>query len=334
MHSNGRFHRILNLFRMSLGVILGNRKLLLCSVATTGAAFALIVLMVTAPLISPAIQFWQQVQSKPQTASNVGIRNLRAEAQEENRKISATVSSDHATAYVELDFSDFSSWQALAYIAAGYLLIGFFWSFANVALSHEVLKALNGDEVSIRRGLRFAVGRMRSIFVWSLFAGSIGVLLHLLQPHIKWIGRTLLGSIELMWSVATAFIVPVLIREKTSNPIALVKTSSTTVRNTWGESLAGYWGYTVIAVLGCIPGFSLVFLAMVPAVLGWSATWSWALPIAGLGALGIIGGSIVLFEAAWQVYCCSLYVYATEGVIPAPFSQEQMDEAWTVRRSE
>src|SRR5437764_1193328 len=126
MHRNGHFHRILDLYRMSLGVILANRKLLLCSVATTGMAFAIIVLMV----------------------------------------------------------------------------------------------------------MKFAASPVRSILMWSLFAGWMGVLLHILQPHIKWIGRTLLGSIELMWSVATAFIVPVLIREKTSNPFALVKTSSATVRKT------------------------------------------------------------------------------------------------------
>src|SRR5262252_7050384 len=106
MHSNGRFNRILVLFRMSLGVILDNRKLLLCSVATTGTAFALIVFLVAAPVLPSGIRFFQQVSAIPGDASartatdpQIEINNLQIDAEQPGR-LSASVSSGHATAFV------------------------------------------------------------------------------------------------------------------------------------------------------------------------------------------------------------------------------------------
>ena len=34
---------------------------------------------------------------------------------------------------------------------------------------------------------------------------------------------------------------------------------------------------------------------------------------------------------AGQVYRAALFVYATEGVVPGPFDQTQMDTAWKVK---
>jgi predicted alternative tryptophan synthase beta-subunit len=34
-----------------------------------------------------------------------------------------------------------------------------------------------------------------------------------------------------------------------------------------------------------------------------------------------------------DIFRCALYVYASEGVVPAPYTAELMDAAWKVRKS-
>jgi hypothetical protein len=50
-----------------------------------------------------------------------------------------------------------------------------------------------------------------------------------------------------------------------------------------------------------------------------------------LGALGVIGASIVV-RSATGVYRCALYVFASEGVVPEPYTSEMMNAGWTVKR--
>jgi hypothetical protein len=49
-----------------------------------------------------------------------------------------------------------------------------------------------------------------------------------------------------------------------------------------------------------------------------------------LGVLGVIGASIVV-RSATDVYRCA-YVFASEGVVPEPYTSEMMNAGWTVKR--
>jgi len=40
-----------------------------------------------------------------------------------------------------------------------------------------------------------------------------------------------------------------------------------------------------------------------------------------------------LISMATHVYRCALYVYASEGVIPEPFTAELMDAGWKVKKA-
>src|SRR5258706_5572801 len=62
---------------------------------------------------------------------------------------------------------------AMAYLAFLYFLSMFIATFCNVAFFHEILAALNGQAVSIGRGLKFAVSKTGAILMWPLFAGVI-----------------------------------------------------------------------------------------------------------------------------------------------------------------
>lgn len=213
--------------------------------------------------------------------------------------------------------------------AAGfYFLSMFLVTFFNVAFFHQILVALKGGAVSLSQGFRFAVSKLPSILLWSLFAGLIGLVIKTLEQRVGWLGQIVLRLVGTAWSVACVFVIPVLIVEPGKSPFAILRQSAGTLRRTWGESLIGYvgiqFGATVVFVLSMFGLVGAGFLAVslqniwifAVAFVGW---------IAGLIAFGYLS------SVASQVYKGALFLYASEGVIPEPFNQELMDTAWNVK---
>ena len=63
---------------------------------------------------------------------------------------------------------------AAPFFAVAYFVSMFLATFSNVAFYHEIMQALNGQPVFIRRGFRFAATRWKAVLLWSLFAGLVG----------------------------------------------------------------------------------------------------------------------------------------------------------------
>jgi hypothetical protein len=226
-------------------------------------------------------------------------------------------------------------WVAI-FFACAYFASMILATFSNVAFYHEIMQALNGNAVSIRRGFRFALTRWRAVFLWSLFAGLVGYLIQAIQERLGILGRVVTGLIGIVWSVACIFIIPVLVREEqTANPLKLLRSSAGTLKRSWGELVIGFVGLE--SVFGAI---FLTFLLAVTVVAGVSIYFLNTHFHAG--TIWIIAASIgiVLLMAlvlSWvssmvnPVYRCALYIYATEGVVPGKFDKELLDSAWKVK---
>ncbi len=219
----------------------------------------------------------------------------------------------------------------LGYGAFIYLVSMFAATFFNVAFNTEVIAALNGEPVSLRHGFDLACSRVKSIAVWSLFAGVVGIIIQQIEQRLSFLGRIIAGFIGLAWSVASVFVIPVLIREEpTANPIKILGKSAGTIKRTWGEMLTGYIG---------LQGAHSVVLTLSIALIGISFVLAFALsnfwiliPIGVVWLLSLFAYSY-LANIASQVYLCALYIYASEGVVPEPFDQELLDRAWKVKKS-
>jgi hypothetical protein len=216
------------------------------------------------------------------------------------------------------------------YAATIYLVSMFIATFANVAFYHQIMQALAGQPVSIRAGVRFAGTRLPSILVWSLFAGLVGLIIQQLEERFGLVGRWVMKFVGVIWSVASVFAIPVIIRDGSTNPVAMLRDSAATLRKTWGESLIGYAGLTVVSWLVGIGPLLLFVLAFALAVTVDSGilvvltivTW-----LAGTITLGYLA------SVAGHIYRCALYVYASEGVVPAPYSADMMNLGWKVKKS-
>ena len=218
-------------------------------------------------------------------------------------------------------------WAASLRVLGLYLAAMFGATFLNVAFYHEIIEVLAGGRVSLRRGFASAVRRLGAILAWTLFASSVGFVLRLATERFGFVGRLFLGAAGFSWSVAAVFVVPVLLRETGANPVRFLRLSTATVARTWGEFVTGYVGVKLFPLLL----LALLFPAAV--LLPHVGTVHLGRPL--LEALAVAWtaaylGTAIVAGAVNAIFRCALYVYASEGAIPQPFTPEMLDAAWKV----
>jgi len=312
-----RFQRSWALFKQSFKVIGGNKKLLVFPVIIT--FFSLIIILF---FVLPVV--FQDTGSAYDTAQHwktIGGQWV--------------VESKHG---IGANDASTLSLTPLAYFAFFiiYLVSMFLATFFNVAFYNEILNALNGNKVFIIRGFKFAFSRIPQILVWSLLAGIVGLLIKQLEQRLGFVGAWLVRLLGIGWSIASVFVIPVIIREqKSKNPIKYLKDSALILKKTWGESLAGYVGInfiggaltltTLVFVIGLIVGIafaggafeSVLLVSILSIILGVGLLCSFLLHY--------------ILHVANHVYRCALFIYASEGIIPQHYTHELMETAWKLK---
>jgi hypothetical protein len=157
-------------------------------------------------------------------------------------------------------------------------------------------------------------------------ASAVGVILRGLERRFSFFGRIAISLIGMTWSVAAVFVIPVLIRETATNsPIEIMKKSAGTLKKVWGESLIGFAGVTIGGLYLWI--FSLAWMGGGFYVAYGFAMW-WLLPLVAGSWLVIVVVLSYLGGVASQIFRCALFLYATEGALPAPYNEEMVAMAW------
>jgi hypothetical protein len=225
----------------------------------------------------------------------------------------------------------------LGYLTVLYMVSMFLLTFFNTAFFHEIIHVLNGRPVSIAGGLRFALTKLKAIAMWSFLAGVVGIVIQRLEQYFGFFGRWIVGLIGVVWSVASVFAVPVLIREQeAANPFEILKKSALLIRRRWGEGLIGYLGIRTAGVLlavGLIVAFSVLLVVLGLAVGTYlpSPLLPFLVVLIGIWLFSFI--LVAYFENVInKVFQCALYIYAAEGVVPGPFDQAMLDGAWKVKK--
>lgn len=192
----------------------------------------------------------------------------------------------------------------LAFLFA-YLAMTFISTYFTAGLVHQTRRVIEGDEVSIRDGLAAAWGVKGRLFIWSLIAATVGILLNSKNDSR---GGGALGVIfGVAWTLMTFLIVPVIVFERTS-VTEMFKRSAGAFKQTWGETPIGLGGVQVVSAVVALPiaGFGYLLLSVSPAL-------GIGLIVAGI-ALGFL-----LAQTLEGVIKTVLYLYATEGKTPREF---------------
>jgi hypothetical protein len=191
----------------------------------------------------------------------------------------------------------------LAFYVSSYTVAFFF----QAALIAGALERLAGGDPTLGSALGAAARRIGPILLWGLVAGTVGMLIKSIQERGGFVTKILMALVGTAWSLATWFMVPVLVMERRALGDSF-RRSASIFRDTWGETVIGNVGLGAVqlVVMLAIGALALV-LAVVHPVVG----------IAAGVSLAVVAG--VFFSALQGVFVASLYRYATRREVAPGF---------------
>jgi hypothetical protein len=206
-----------------------------------------------------------------------------------------------------------------AFYFCNYFVIVFF----NSALVACAIIRFNGGDPTLSDGFQAAASRLPQILGWSLVSATVGFLLKMLESRSEKLGTFVAGLLGLAWSIATFFVVPVIVVEKLG-PLDAIRRSGAILRRAWGESFVANQGIGLFIFL-----FSL--LACVPAVIG-LMTQVPAFMIAGV-AITVVAMIILgtISAALHTILLAAIYVFAADGRVPDEFDRGTLESAFARR---
>lgn len=196
-----------------------------------------------------------------------------------------------------------------------YLVLTFVSTFFTAGLVHQTREVLSGTEPSLKAGIDAAWGRKGPIFVWSLVAATVGVIINGMENSDSRAARIFGTLFGVAWTLMTFFIVPIIVFERVSTT-EMFKQSARTFKETFGETPISLVAIQLISGIVLLPfvliGISVVFVGFV--LLGIS-----------LILLGILL-SFLVTQTLQGVVKTTLYLYATEGKMPDEFDDVDFDD--------
>jgi hypothetical protein len=215
------------------------------------------------------------------------------------------------------------NWLILfAFYFVNYFVIVFF----NSALVACAVIRFRGGDPTLADGFRAAGNRLPQIAGWALVSATVGVILRAIESRSQRAGRFVAGLLGTAWTIATYFVVPVLVVERLG-PIEAFQRSVAVLRRTWGEALTANFGIGVIVFLAALPAIALLFggvycLAQEQLALGGT--------LLVLGVAGLLVVSLVS-SALNAIVLAALYLYAADDAVPSGFDRQVLQTAFAGR---
>jgi len=221
--------------------------------------------------------------------------------------------------------NDATAWVLLfGYYFANYFVIVFF----NSALVACAMIRFRGGSPTLAAGLRAARERLAQIVAWAFFAASVGVLLRMIEERVGFVGKIVIAVLGTAWTIATYFVVPVLVVEKLG-PLDALKRSAEIIKKSWGESLVSNLGIGLVTTL--VTMLLVVGTAIMTIVLAVKLA-SIAVVLAGVALIVVIIVLAALVSSALSsIALCASYLYATEGKVPRAFADAGLQHAFAAR---
>ncbi len=221
-------------------------------------------------------------------------------------------------AFWVLPLASGSAADARSYQLAGVLMfLGLYFGatwvsvYATAALIGAATLKLNGQQPTAADGWRIARSRIGALTAWAFIAATVGLIIQLIARRIGGIAGLVIGIAGgATWSLATYFIVPVVLYENDGAWRSITR-SARIFLNTFGRSLVSNIVVGLLVGAGIFGAFVLGIIGIVLLLSG-----STVLGLVLLGAGIAVGVLVALIGAAAEgILRAALYRYATTGKI-------------------
>jgi hypothetical protein len=210
-----------------------------------------------------------------------------------------------------------------------YLGLAFISTFFNVCVIYTTKIRFEGGNATFWQSISFARSKIRLIFLWSVIAATVGLILRIIDNIAERsgeVGKIILNIttslLGMMWSIITVFVVPAMVYHDLE-PFDAIKKSVETLKRTWGESLIRYVGLGSIQFLFILLGIVFTFILLF--VLG------------GLGPIGLImaiGIAVVYFLGVILIFNVANTIFNTAFLFiltPGKFQKDTIRKPFKMR---
>ena len=231
---------------------------------------------------------------------------------------------------IDVETND-DTWKSWGTIFLFYFCLNFVIFYFNAALVHCCLFRLRGSPVNLFHGLLAATRRLPQLLAWSLVSATVGLVIRVIEKAGRNQGQYgkyfLVQIFGVLWSVATYFIVPVLVIEGLG-PWKALKRSVKVLSRTWGDGIGGRIGIDVFIFPIWLAGFALVSFGVHAGV----TTTNAGPVLLGVGMLWLVVTALI-HSTLDTVLLSALYLYSTRDEIPAQWEAAQLEQAFYARSS-
>lgn len=201
------------------------------------------------------------------------------------------------------------------YYVVGYFVLTYF----RVGLTAVVYERINGGDIDFKEGISRATNISGKIFVWSLIAGTVGIILKIISDRSKLLGKIAASLLGAAWAIVTMFIAPTLLLDNVS-VWQSIKNSGSIFKKTWGETLILNISISIVSYIAILGIFSLFgVLAMTSLSLGLGAI---SLLVLGIVFVCTLIATSIILTSLSEIFKVALYSYARFGIVAEGFSPE------------
>jgi uncharacterized protein DUF6159 len=196
--------------------------------------------------------------------------------------------------------------------------------YCGVALAAVLAGRLNGQPLTPHDGWMAARERVGIIAAWTLLVCTVGAALRLVERYVPLGAKIVVALVDLSWTLATMFAVPVLAYESLG-PTDVLRRSSQIFKQRWGTQLGGIVGIGVASVFMYLP-----FVALLIVGVGSGGTTGALLTV--LGGAGLFS-AIAVQVAMDQIFRVFVYRSAVGlDTTAGPFSQSDLQAPFGRKR--
>jgi hypothetical protein len=196
--------------------------------------------------------------------------------------------------------------------------------YCGVALAAVLAGRLEGRPLTRGDGWQAARERIGIIAAWTLMVCTVGAALRLIERYVPLGARIIVAIVDLSWTLATMFAVPVLAYENLG-PVDVLRRSSRIFRQRWGTQVGGIVGIGVASFFIYIP-----FVVLLIAGVGTAGATGVLLTVLGGGGLF---AAIAAQTAMDQVFRVFVYRNAVGlDTSAGPFSESDLQAPFARKR--
>lgn len=216
-----------------------------------------------------------------------------------------------------------SSWVFQVVLLAVFYYITFAVAiFFNTALIACADIRLKGGDPTVRDGLSTAWANVGHILSWTAVATTVGLVLRLAADRSNTLGRIAIAIVGGVWSLATLFVIPVMVFEQ-KGVVDAIGESWRLFKGTWGENVVGNGGLGLL-MLPAILLFVLAFLS----IFAGNISLTVGLLIAAVLGTAVLG---VLYGSLHGIFVAALYRYAKDGTASPGFGDDLVRNAFVAK---